>query len=161
MAQCRELRSVLDRIAWPAPRSVHYFAVLLLQLRLAAARHLTPQPTCREASWRSELPEYVEWLLPWRRDEHQARLKHDWPTLEIVWAAICETICDPAVRIDSEVICGNIARLLPSAAQLTPEVWNQWVHRAKDQARAHVQDEAVWSRCFSRLLPDHQKAGPP
>jgi DNA-directed RNA polymerase specialized sigma24 family protein len=44
LARCREARRVLDRIAWPAPRAVDYFAVLLLQLRVAAARYLTPGP---------------------------------------------------------------------------------------------------------------------
>ncbi len=41
MERCRELRAVLDRIAWVPSRGVHYFSVLLLQLRLVVARRLT------------------------------------------------------------------------------------------------------------------------
>jgi DNA-directed RNA polymerase specialized sigma24 family protein len=161
MDRCRELRTVLDRIVWPPSRAVHYFAVLLLQLRLAAARHMTGEQLSRDASWRAELPQYVEWLLPWHPDEHQARLKPGWPPLEALWAAICWAIRDPAAKIEAEVICGSIAPLLPAAAQLTPDVWNHWVHRAKEQARTRVQDDAVWTRCFSRLLPDHPRGGTP
>ena len=159
MARCRELRTALDRIAWPPSRAVHYYAALLLQLRLAAARHLTQERLSEDASWRADLPQCVEWLLPWHPGEHQARLKRDWPPLETVWAAICKAICDPAAKLEAEVICGSVSPLLSPAAQLTPDVWNQWVHRAKDRARARLRDDAVWARCFARLLPDYQKGG--
>lgn len=160
MSRCRELRTVLDRIAWPPSRAVHYFAVLLLQLRLAAARQLTQGELSQDVSWRADLSQHVEWLLPWRPGEQQAGLKRDWPPLETVWKAISTAIGNPAVRIEAEVICRTIAPLLPPAAQLTPDVWNQWVHRAKAQARSQVLDDAVWARCFGRLLPDYQRGGP-
>ena len=157
MTRCRELRAVLDRIAWPRSRGVHYFAVLLLQLRLAAARQLTQGELSRDASWRAELSQHVQWLLPWQPGEQQAGLKRDWPPLETVWKAISSAIGNPAVKIEADLICRTIQPLLPPAAQLTPDVWNQWVRRAKDQARSQVHDESVWTRCFSRLLPDYQR----
>ena len=60
MTRCRERRSVLDRIAWPPSRAVHYYAVLLLQLRLVAARYLTQGQLSRDASWRADLSRHVE-----------------------------------------------------------------------------------------------------
>jgi DNA-directed RNA polymerase specialized sigma24 family protein len=88
MARCRQLRSLLNRIAWPRSRAVDYFAVLLLQLRLAAARHFTQDPLSQDRAWRSELSAHVEWLLPWSADEQQARLKSDWPPLATLWQAV-------------------------------------------------------------------------
>ncbi len=157
MTRCRELRAVLDRIAWPPSRAVHYFAVLLLQLRLAAARQLTREELSQDASWRADLSQLVQWLLPWHPGERQAGFKRGWPPLESVWRAISTALGDPAVKIEAELICRTITPLLPPAAQLTPDVWNQWVHRAKDQARNQVQDGAVWAGCFGRLLPDYQR----
>ncbi len=159
MTRCRELRAVLDQIAWPPSRVVHYFAVLLLQLRLAAARQLTREELSRDASWRADLSQLVQWLLPWHPGERQAVFKRGWPPLETVWRGISTALGDPAVKIEADLICQTITPLLPPAAQLTPDVWNQWVRRAKDQARSQVQDEAVWAGCFGRLLPDYQRGG--
>ncbi len=157
MTRSRELRSVLDRVAWPPSGTVNYFAVLLLQLRWVAARQLTHESFSGDAAWRAELPQLISWLLPWHPREDEARLKPDWPPLERLWAALCPAIRDPAVTIDAAVICDWVAPLLPPTRQLTPDVWNQWVHRAKGHARTRVADEAVWARCFRRLLPDHPR----
>lgn len=157
LARCREARRVLDRIAWPPPRAVDYFAVLLLQLRVAAARYLTQGALSQDAAWRADLPLHVEWLLPWHPAEQQRPLKRDWPPLATCWESVRAALATPAARIDADALCRTIAACLPPAAQLTPDVWNQWVHRAKDQARTRVQDEAVWARCFARLLPDYQR----
>jgi DNA-directed RNA polymerase specialized sigma24 family protein len=126
----------------------------------AAARQLTQGELSRDASWRAELSQHIQWLLPWHPGEQQAGLKRDWPPLQTVWKAISTAIGNPAVKIEAELICRTIAPLLPPGTQLTPDVWNQWVRRAKDQARTQVQDEPVWARCFSRLLPDYQRGGP-
>jgi len=160
MERCRELRAVLERIAWGPSRGVHYFSVLLLQLRLVVARHLTQDQLSEDAVWRSELPQFVEWLLPWRADEQQACFRQGWPPLEQVWSALREVICEPASRIEAPVLCEVMGRLLPPSLQLTPDVWNHWVHRAKHEARHRLQDEAVWTRCFSRLLPDRLGGAP-
>lgn len=154
MARCRELREVLDRISWAPSHGVHYFAVLLLQLRFVVAHHLTRSPLSEDTDWRGELPELVEWLLPWNSNEDRACLKQDWPPLAQLWSAARDVICDSSLRIEAPPLCDVVGRLLPTSSQLTPELWNQWVHRAKDQARHRLQDEIAWSRCFSRLLPD-------
>ncbi|TVS20132.1 MAG: hypothetical protein EA424_05495 [Planctomycetaceae bacterium] len=156
-ARCRQLRSVLNRIAWPRSRAVDYFAVLLLQLRLAAARHFTQDPLSQDRAWRSELSAHVEWLLPWSPDEQQARLKSDWPPLATLWQAVSMGLGNPAVKIDAQLICRTVEPLLPAATQLTPDLWNHWVHRAKERARHEVQNPAVWEQCFCRLLPDYQR----
>ncbi|NLX99920.1 MAG: sigma-70 family RNA polymerase sigma factor [Rhodopirellula sp.] len=154
MERCRELRAALDRIAWAPSRGVYYFSVLLLQLRLAMARRLTQDQLNADAVWRSELPQFVEWLLPWRPDEDRACFKRNWPPLGQVWSAVREVICEPPSRIEAPVLCEVVGRWLPASSQLTPDVWNHWVHRAKREARDRVRDEVVWARCFSRLLPD-------
>lgn len=150
----RQLRAVLDRIAWPASREVHYYAVLLLQLRLAVARRLTPEPLDGDDLWRSELPELIDWLVPWHPDENSACIKAGWPSLAELWSAYCGAIRDSGLRIEAPRLSQVVGRLLPPPAQLTPDVWNHWVHRAKREARRRVQDDGVWTRCFNGLLPD-------
>ncbi len=152
-----ELREVLNRIAWPPSRAVDYFAVLLLQLRLAAVRCLSQEPLSHDPAWRADLAGLVEWLLPWAPDERSRCLKPDWPSLGELWVTISQRISDPTVKIEADLICRGAASLPPHTTRLTPDVWNQWVHRAKDQARKQVQDAAVWARCFHRLLPDHPR----
>lgn len=159
MERCRELRQVLDKIRWAPTRGVHYFAVLLLQLRFVTARHLTHDQLSEDAAWRGELPELVEWLLPWDLNEDRACLRQDWPPLSQLWSAARDVICDTSLRLDAPVLCQVVGHLLPASSQLTPDVWNQWVHRAKYEARHRLQDEVVWTRCFSRLLPDRLGGG--
>ena len=154
MERCRELRNALDRIAWAPSRGVSYFAVLLLHLRLVIARHLTQDQLSEDPAWRGELPDLIEWLLPWRSEEAQGRFKQDWPPLAHIWTEVREMIREPTLPIEAPRLCNVVERLLPVSSQLPPELWNQWVHRAKDQARDRLQDEMAWSRCFSRLLPD-------
>ena len=154
MELCRELRAAVDRIAWPASRSVHYFAALLLQLRMEMARRLRRQPSAEATAWRTDFPELVEWLLPWHPDEEAACLRPGWPTLLELWTALGDAIGDPDGRIEGSLVCSTARRLLAPRPQLTPDVWNHWVNRAKRDARHRLSDEAVWARCFSRLLPD-------
>jgi len=152
--RCRELRAVLDRLAWSPPRGVNYFAVLLLHLRLVMARHLTHAPLNEDPAWRGELPDLVESLLPWSAEEAESRFKHDWPPLRQIWEGACKLLRERTLTIEVSRPCDVVERWLPASSQLTPELWNQWVHRAKDRAKHRLQDEAAWSRCFSRLLPD-------
>jgi hypothetical protein len=161
MERCRELRAWLDRIAWAPSRGVHYFPVLLLQLRLVMARCLTQDQLSEDAFWRSELAQVVESLLPWHAAEDQACFKRDWPPLGQLWSATREAIGAPATRIEAPVLCEVVRPMLPASSQLTPDVWNHWVHRAKHEARHRLQDEVVWARCFSRLLPDRVRGDPP
>lgn len=161
MERCRELRAVLDRIAWAPPRGVRYFSVLLLHLRLVMARHLTQGPRSEDPAWRGELPDLVEWLLPWHWEEAQGRFKQDWPPLAQLWTEVREIIREPTLPIEAPMLCQVVGPLLPASSQLTPDVWNHWVHRAKYEARHRLEDGAVWTRCFNRLLPDRLGGGPP
>ncbi len=152
--RCLQLRVTLDRLSWQPSRGVHYFAVLLLQLRLAMARCLTPQQKAEYVLWKQELPELIEMLLPWTLDESRTCLKPDWPLLSDLWAAVHKVICQPASRIDAPAFCQIVQRQLPDSTHLTADVWNHWVSRAKREARNRLQDEDVWHHCFGRLLPD-------
>lgn len=154
MQRCRELRAVLDSITWLPPRGVNYFAVLLVQLRLSMIRRLIPNNAAQEISSEGQIPDLVEWLLPWHPHEEQASFKSGWPSLSQLWSALRSLAGHPGSAMGAPVLCQTLDRLLPPWVRLTPDLWHHWVHRAKDNARCRLQDESIWIRCFGRLLPD-------
>ena len=154
LQRCRELRAALNRVAWPPRRNVHHFAVLLLHLRFVMAGRWKTYGEVGDESRRRELPELIEWLLPWNHQESQACLKPGWPRLAELWSATKQEIRQSVSRIDIPTMCSTIQSLLPPSVCLTTDVWNQWAQRAKREARKRLGDEGLWERCFSGLLPD-------
>jgi hypothetical protein len=149
------LRQALDRVAWEpsSSRGVHYFAVLLLQLRVVVARFLSATPPCEVAST-TQAADLIIWCLPWRVKEGDACIKLNWPPMNALWATLRPTFCRPPHWIDAPDLCGLLAPMLPTAERLTPGLWNQWVKRGKEEARRRLGDDDLWERLFGRLLPD-------
>ena len=150
-----ELRRALDRIAWhPAcAGNVHYYAVLLLQLRLVIGQRLGPvaAPPLDAPASRADL---VAWCLPWNAEEEKACIRSGWPTLRRIWYSLCPSFCDSPFRVDAPKLCETVSGLLSSPCSVSAELWNQWVRRAKTEAQRRLHDERCWQRLFSRLLPD-------
>jgi len=156
-SRMHRLRETLDRISLHFNSTlggVDYFAVLLLQLRLAISRCLIPQQDELEL-----LPEkpavLIAWVLPWRPVEQSRSFRAGWPMLQKVWEAIGEVLNRPPYRIDAPELCGMLTRLNGGSCEITAEVWNQWVRRAKKQTRACV-DACTWEDEFSGFLPDYR-----
>jgi hypothetical protein len=156
LARLAELRSTLDRIAWmpQSPAGVHYFAVLLLQLRLAIARQWSSKVSEATASSAVDLVGLLEWLAPWRGPESGARIKPGWPPLTAVWSTLSADLEQPPYSIEPAALCIRVQPVLDGANRLTPDVWNHWVKRAKEAARRRLADDDVWDWCFRPLLPD-------
>jgi hypothetical protein len=152
----RDQRETLDRIC-PLPattRGVNYFAVLLLQLRWVMAKCLSAHRACGESALTISLAELIARCLPWSPDEDAACIKAGWPTLKAMWATLSAELCRAAPRVDAPLLCRILQPSLPEPARLTPDVWNHWVKRAKEEARRRLNDEDLWGRLFGPLLPD-------
>jgi DNA-directed RNA polymerase specialized sigma24 family protein len=150
----RELRARLDALAWQPAQGVHHFAVLLLQLRLAVSRILAMPASGPRAIPPGMLAELAEWSLPWRDDEAAAWLRPGWPTLAASWQAFRRALQDAPGRIDTRFLCAVVSAVPPESPPLTPDLWNQWAHRAKQKARQRLRDDEAWNKLFGRLLPD-------
>lgn len=151
----RELREELDHLAsvFRAPQQVDYFAVLLLQLRLVMARMLRLHDLLSESSL-GPPSDLIAWALPWRPGEASRSIRPVWASLGEVWEALREELDRPPYCIEAPGLCDILSRHTDGKALITADVWNQWVRRAKQQARSRV-DPETWEQVFARFLPDH------
>jgi hypothetical protein len=155
--ELNELRGALDAIdpGLDAGVRVHWYAVLLLQLRLVIAHKL------QRVDWGAQEPADVsglaEYLLPWRLHEADFRIEPGWPTLQQIWDAFGQrflAIGDGAApSVDARVLLDVVCQLLGDPAAATPDRWHQRVKRAKENARREAGTEQ-WNRLFRTLLPD-------
>jgi hypothetical protein len=132
---------------------VDYFAVLLLHLRLAVAAKLSEHIAERG----QELPDAVSYLLaryvPWRGDEEDLRLKAEWPTLREVWSSLEEVLDRPPYRVSTAALCDVLTGLLGAGVAVTPDLWYQWLKRAKGMAKDRINPDD-WDTFFAAWLPD-------
>jgi DNA-directed RNA polymerase specialized sigma24 family protein len=140
-AEGSSLRAVLDQLSWEPERSngVHYFAVLLLALRLnALARYdaALDEPTRRA----------LEAVVRWHEAEERWRLTEELaPRLREYWGVVVRQ----ARR--SSLSLGEAVRLLE--AELAPGLsvkWYKWKERATKQAQGRC-SAASWSQLEEML----------
>ena len=149
--QLDRLRREFDRLSHLLPcetNGVAYFAVFLLQLRLAMARRASQagfsDPICHS--------DFIAECLPWHREEAELRLRLGWPALSEVWEAICPLLDQPPHWITGIRLCDELINVFGESLRVAPDVWAQWVRRAKRAARQHL--DRTWAELFAPFFPD-------
>ncbi len=152
MERRERLRESLDRLSSPLEptRGVDYFAVLLVQLRLAMARRAGPVLEAECPARPPRAADFIAWCVPWTRDEHSRSFKPGWPQLCVVWGKLEDRFDRPPFWVAAGELCACIDG---TGAVLTPDLWNHWVTRAKVLAREVLGAEA-WIALFADFLPD-------
>ncbi len=150
--QLDRLRRELDRLSDLLPCEANggaYFAVLVLQLRLAMARRASQagfsDPICHS--------DFIAECLPWHREEGDLRFRSGCPALSEVWEGIRGLLDQPPHWITGIRLCEELRRLFGESGYVPPEVWAQWVRRAKRAARQHLAD-GTWAELFAPFFPD-------
>lgn len=152
----KERRAFLDQMSWrPASaKATNYFAVFLLQLRLAMAEGIGA--SLDEAD---ELPDKMAYLLaeylPWWKAEECLRFKSSWPTLHQIWAALKADLNRPPYCVSIAALCDLLTNLLKGKLMVTRDLWYQWVKRGKDIARNRM-DPEDWEWFFAVWFPDRR-----
>jgi hypothetical protein len=134
-------------------REVDYFAVLLLQLRLAMARRIRLEPDDADLL-PEKVSELITWAMPWRLGEGDRSFKPGWPVLQAVWEVVGEALNQPPFSLGAPELCDLLTQLIGRTSVVTADLWNHWVKRAKEQTRVRV-DQRTWEDCFADFLPDH------
>jgi hypothetical protein len=138
-----QLRSTLDQLAGVLAGAgrVNRHAVLLVQLRLAAAKLL------KEARG----AEVVETFVRWQPAEAQMAFKTGWPTLQTIWNEIRLAVGREPYWVSGSKLCEIVRTVSGGRAKLSEPLWLKWLERARAAAKAKVESE-VWQKVFAPLL---------
>ncbi|MBI2806674.1 MAG: hypothetical protein HYX68_16970 [Planctomycetes bacterium] len=154
-ADLKRLRKEIERLerCFPSPRGngVHYYAILLVQLRLALARRLRGFAGDESNFGDHGFSDFLVAHLPWTNDELTFRA--GWPLLREIWIALQDCLSQPPHWCNGQRFCGLINELLAGKTQLTPDVWRHWCKRAKEMARKEV-TASDWDELFAPFLQD-------
>ncbi|MCS6849723.1 MAG: hypothetical protein NZ700_00970 [Gemmataceae bacterium] len=149
-----ELLKLLNRLGVdmkPTSQGTDYFAVLLLRLRLALAERIEEKQV-KELQWHEySFSDFLERLLPWSDADTERRFQSDWPTLREIWQDIKECFDQPPFSLDGRGLCQRLSALRGSP--VAPDLWHQWVRRAKTQAQKHASNDWAILEVF---LPDRE-----
>ncbi len=157
----RLLRDALDAMDWPAEKAspVDYRAVLLLELRLALDVRFA---RARDGGWGEPSldgrGEIIATYLPWHEAEECLPIRVELPALRVVWTAIAARFDQPPHYLDGAALADLLSSLTGAQCVVTPDVWSQWKHRAKELARRQTATE-TWRELFAALLPSRQRSG--
>ena len=152
-----EIRAQYDNGGGSA--EVDYYAVLLVQLRLVMVKCVDTEAGSVN-HLNGTVADFIAWVLPWIEEEAMRSFRPGWPSLGSLWTNLAAFIDQPPYVIKVTRLCEVVNATVGGAPGLTPAVWNQWVRRAKQKARAIVGD-SVWQDVFTALLPDAPVRGEP
>lgn len=144
----RALRDLLDELAVATARmEVDPYAILLLHIRLTAARRIAPllaRPDRPETPPSVFLSDHLEW----RSSDLCRTLGRGLPTLAEAWARLVPAVDRPPHRLTT----AQFVRLLASP-RCSRGNWTQWCHRSCNWACRRIGRE-LWNEHFGPMLGD-------
>ncbi|MBI4704884.1 MAG: hypothetical protein HY744_27585 [Deltaproteobacteria bacterium] len=150
------LRAALDKIRWQEDggddgywrdRDVHFFAVLLLELRFKALVELAR--VAKDEDPPDELVKAVGQLVDWYPREQELRPRPELPTLAKLWEELCKVVGERRAVLHAADLCRVI---WGEVTEQRLACWYKWVQHAKERAQDRL-DEPSWRELFSKLLP--------
>ena len=140
---CAILREDLDHCYWPPSRTVDYYAVFLLRLRLALAqRYLAVLPVPLAEGVAASVARWI----PWHSHEQSRRFRSDLPTLADLWQDITPNLDQ---RLSQADLLNAINR--PGNTNVSYGSLAQWIFRARQEARTRL--GSAWEEHgFGRLF---------
>jgi len=152
----KQIAAILKRIETPPPTAedqVDFFAVLLMQLRLKMAESAGHALLELDAS----IPATVERLLPWTRLQRNRAFKVGWPTIGQLWDRCTTCLDTPPYKVTARKFSQLVSEISQGKCAFHEDLWPQWVRRAKQSAKADLNNDDIWAALFKTLLPDHKR----